>query len=165
MLHMRAFNSFEETNVKFLVNKEIDFCTIEITATGYEKSILDATEPVRAYFVEKHIHDYEKQAQGTENKRILPAVVYKEWDRIETQASLYRPVTKKGDPRIWFYNFKHHVNPSDIFAIIYHDGRLNVINLTQTNIPRAYDSVLANPLHDFFLHVSQREMELQRNYA
>ena len=149
MLHMRAYNSFEETNVKFLVNKEIDFCTIEITATGYEKSILDATEPVRAYFIEQSVHDYEKQPQGTENKRLMPAVIYKEWDRIETQASLYRPVTKKGDPRIWFYNFKQHVKPSDIFAIIYFDGKLNVINLTQTNIPKAYESVLANPLHDF----------------
>ena len=50
---MRPYNAFETRNVKFLVDKQVEFATIQITATGLKKSILDATAPVRAYFKEK----------------------------------------------------------------------------------------------------------------
>ena len=53
MIHMREFNSLELKNARFLVNKQVAYATIQITATGLKKSILDATVPVRAYFVEK----------------------------------------------------------------------------------------------------------------
>lgn len=53
MIHMRDFNAFEARNVKFLVNKQIEYATIQITETGFRKSILDATAPVRAYFLRK----------------------------------------------------------------------------------------------------------------
>ena len=49
---MRPYNSFETKNVKFLVDQQIEFATIQITETGLKKSILDATAPVRAYFEE-----------------------------------------------------------------------------------------------------------------
>lgn len=53
MIHMRPYNSFETKNVKFLVDKQIEFATIQITETGLKKSILDATAPVRAYLRRK----------------------------------------------------------------------------------------------------------------
>ena len=43
---MRPYNAFETENVKFLVDKQIEFATIQITETGLKKSILDATAPV-----------------------------------------------------------------------------------------------------------------------
>ena len=59
MIHMRDYNAFEARNVKFLVNKQISYATIQITQTGINKSTLDATAPVRAFFVEKNIHDFD----------------------------------------------------------------------------------------------------------
>lgn len=55
---MRSYNAFESGNVKFLVDKQVEFTTIQITETGLKKSILDATAPVRAYFKENNLHDY-----------------------------------------------------------------------------------------------------------
>ena len=71
MIHMRKYNTFEAKNVKFLVSKQIAHATIQITQTGFTKGILDTTVPVRAYFLEKGIHDFEKQPKGTENKKLV----------------------------------------------------------------------------------------------
>ena len=40
MIHMRDFNAFEAKNVKFLVDKQVAYATIQITETGFKKSIL-----------------------------------------------------------------------------------------------------------------------------
>ena len=109
MIHMRDFNAFEARNVKFLVNKQIEYATIQITETGFKKSILDATAPVRAYFLEKGIHNYEEQPQGPDNKKLVDTFILTELSMHETQSSLYRPVTKKGDPRMWVYGLKNFV--------------------------------------------------------
>ena len=71
MIHMREYNAFETRNVRFLVNKQISYATIQITSTGIKKSILDATAPVRVYFVDNHIHDFDEQPQGQEHKRYV----------------------------------------------------------------------------------------------
>ncbi len=98
---MRPYNAFETKNVKFLVDKQVEFATIQITETGLKKSILDATAPVRAYFKEKNVHDYDLQLQGPEHKRVIDTFIMTEVAQYLTKASLYRPVTKKGDPRLW----------------------------------------------------------------
>ena len=40
MIHMREYNPFEKKNVQFLVNKRIDYTTIQITQTGINKGTL-----------------------------------------------------------------------------------------------------------------------------
>ncbi|MEE1022644.1 MAG: hypothetical protein U0L83_05895 [Muribaculaceae bacterium] len=95
MIHMRPYNAFETQNVKFLVNKQVEFATIQITETGLKKSILDATAPVRAYFKENSVHDYEAQLQGPEHKRSIDTYILTEDTQYLTKTSLYRPVTKK----------------------------------------------------------------------
>lgn len=52
MVNMRPFNEFEQRNQKFLVNHNVKFTQVEVTATGLKKSILDSTAPMRAYFIE-----------------------------------------------------------------------------------------------------------------
>ena len=148
MIHMREYNAFEEMNVKFLVNKQIEYATIQITQTGYKKSILDTTVPVRTYFLEKGVHDFEKQPKGQEHKKMVESCILTETGIVETQASLYRPETKDGDPRMWVYKLKDYVNPDDIFAIIAFRGCLYIINLTQIDIEKAYLSGLVNPIQD-----------------
>ena len=41
------------------------------TATGLNKSIMDATETVRSFLEENEIHNFKNQKQGEENKVIL----------------------------------------------------------------------------------------------
>lgn len=65
---MRPFTPFEKTNMEYLVNHNVKFTQVQITATGVKKSILDATTPMRTYFKDNNIHDYELQSQGPENK-------------------------------------------------------------------------------------------------
>ena len=96
---MRPYNVSETQNVKFLVNKQVNFTTIQITETGLKKSILDATAPVCAYFKETGVHNYEAQLQGPEHKRVIDTFILNENAQYSTKTSLYRPVTKKGDPR------------------------------------------------------------------
>lgn len=151
MIHMREFNAFEAKNIKFLVNKQIEYATIQITQTGYKKGILDTTVPVRAYFLEKGVHDFEKQPKGQENKKVVNSYILTDAAIKETQTSLYRPETKDGDPRMWVYKLKDYVNPDDIFAIIVFMDCLYVINLTQIDIEKAYNSALVNPIKDLII--------------
>lgn len=104
------------------------------TPTGYGKSIMDATGPVRELFKNASLHDYETQGQGPEHKVMIESYfIYP--DRMqETVASLYRPVTKKGDPRIWFKNLKSYCNPCNLLALIIIENRIYVINLSDSMV-------------------------------
>lgn len=140
MIHMREFNAFERSNVEFLVDRQVKYASIEITDTGLRKSILDATGPVRTYFVESGIHNYDLQAQGPENKKKVPTYILTDIEKVLTESSLYRPVTKKGDPRMWVYKLTQYVNPFDIFILIAHNNILNVVNISRVDIKAAYNS-------------------------
>lgn len=72
---MRPFNAFEQKNLEFLVSHSVVFTQVEVTATGLKKSILDSTAPMRAYFLENGIHNYENQRQGPEFKAVSRAVI------------------------------------------------------------------------------------------
>ena len=117
---------FAETNssVAFLVP----------TPTGYEKSIMDAIKPLRELLKFAGVHDYDKQGQGPENKVIIEAHFVTKDDVINTTASLYRPNTKDGDPRIWFSNLKKYCAPCNLLAILIFDKSLYVINLSNKEI-------------------------------
>lgn len=155
MIHMREYNSFEKRNVQFLVNKRIDYTTIQITQTGINKSTLDATAPVRTFLKEHGVHDFEHQTQGPANKVYKKTFILNEGDQIETKTALYRPVTKKGDPRLWIYGFSKVAHPDDIFAILENKGILYVIVLTQVNIEKVYNSPILTPLKDLIESMSQ----------
>lgn len=133
---MRAFNELEENNIKLLTREGIEMAFIMPTATGLEKSIMDATTPFRLFLYQRGIHDYETQAQGPEHKQTIRAHIVQDYDFISSQASLYRPVTKKGDPRIWFTGLKNHAKPNDILGVFASGGELYVLNLTQCDIER-----------------------------
>lgn len=148
MIHMRQFNAFEKRNVSFLVGKRVEYATIQVTKTGLNKSIMDATAPVRAYLKEKGMHDYEAQLQGEENKVYVPTSILTDTEAHTTTTSLYRPVTKKGDPRIWVSGIKKYINQDEIFALIAFEQRLYVINLSQINIEKACSSLIENPIRD-----------------
>lgn len=149
MIHMREYNARERRNVEFLVNKRVEHITIQITQTGINKSTLDATAPVRTFFKEHGIHDFEKQSQGESHKVSKRTVILTDTSSIETQTTMFRPNTKKGDPRLWIYGFRKIANPNDILAITTHQGILYVIVLTQIDIAKVYSSPIFTPLKDF----------------
>lgn len=100
------------------------------TPTGYQKSIMDATCPVRELFKNSNLHDYEYQHQGPEAKARIESY-FVHFDHLEeTSASLYRPKTKKGDPRIWFDNLRRYCQPCNLLALIVINHCIYVINLS-----------------------------------
>lgn len=159
MIHMRPYNAFETQNVKFLVDKQVEFATIQITETGLKKSILDATAPVRAYLKETNVHDYETQLQGPEHKLVVDTYILTEVQQHHTKTSLYRPVTKKGDPRLWINKVRdgEFLRANDIFALIAHRGVLFIVNLTTVNIERVCTSPIDTPLKDLVREVSREK--------
>lgn len=63
-------------------------------------------------------------------------------------ASLYRPHTKKGDPRIWFTGLKNYAKADDILAMMVFEEKLYVINLTQLPVVEFVEGILATPLKE-----------------
>ena len=169
---MRPFTPFEKRNMEYLVNKNVKFTQVQITATGLKKSILDATTPMRTYFKENKVHDYALQNKGQDNKVIIKTYILTEYKEIETQTSLYRPETKDGDPRLWIYRLKETTEADDIHAIIAPTPTsLFVINLTKVDIVKCCESSLVNPIQDLisvFYHssnlISNELMAILRSY-
>ncbi len=114
-------------NVSFLVP----------TPTGYEKAIMDATAPVREMLLNEGVHDYENQGQGQENKIQIKAFFVNHDGLTESVASLYRPVTKKGDPRIWFKDLKKYCHPCNLLALVAIKKEIYVLNLSSVSIARS----------------------------
>lgn len=110
------------------------------TPTGYQKSIMDATIPLREMLRETGIHNYVEQKQGTEFKELVKTYFLTPDRVIETEASLYRPITKQGDPRIWFYNLKQYCVPCNLLAVVANKGNLYVLNLSNEKIVKSMKS-------------------------
>ena len=152
---MRPFTPFEKRNMEYLVNNNIKFTQVQITATGLKKSILDATTPMRAYFKENNVHDYELQPKGQDYKITIPTHILTGFKDIVTQTSLYRPETKDGDPRLWIYRLKETTEADDIHAIIAMNPKeLYVINLTKVDIIKCCETSIENPVRDLVYMLS-----------
>jgi hypothetical protein len=130
------------------VNHNVKFTQVEITSTGLSKGILDSTAPMRTYFLENGIHNYEEQMQGQEHKVIRNATILTGEGECKTQASFYRPNTKNGDPRMWIYNLGRYTRGEDIHVIFTFNGMLYSVNITQIDIEKWYNSTIITPLKE-----------------
>lgn len=160
MIHMRNFNEFEVRNITFLTQKNIEYTLVQITETGFKKSILDATEPMRQYFKDCGMHDYSVQLQGQGHKVLQPTAILDEASIFTTSTSLYRPETKKGDPRIWTFNLKKYCSPNDILLMMFHNKCLYVVNLSRVNIEHVYNSSILTPLKELITNVNSVAMSI-----
>lgn len=104
------------------------------TPTGFGKSIMDATAPIRELLRNSCVHDYDQQSQGQNNKEIVDTYIVRPDSLIQTDTSLYRPETKKGDPRIWIYNLKPYCQPCNLLALIVIERKIYVFNLSDRRI-------------------------------
>jgi hypothetical protein len=157
---VRKLTEAEQEKIKLLTKNQVYLTLIEPTETGLKKSIMDATGSVRSYLKSENIHDYELQQQGTESKVIIPTVIHTGFKTIKSQASLYRPSTKKGDPRIWFYSLTKVAEPNDIIAITYFDSQFQVFNLSTLDINALINSAIINPFQELVSAISFEESEI-----
>lgn len=110
------------------------------TPTGYEKSIMDAIGPVRSLLKDEGIHDYEIQEQGPANKVMWDSYFVLDRGLIETEASLYRPITKQGDPRIWFKGLRQYCSPCNLLALFVYERKIYVLNLSNNELRKSIDA-------------------------
>ncbi len=157
---MRKLTDAEQEKIKLLTKNQVSLALIEPTETGLRKSIMDATASVRSFLKSENIHDYETQLQGSESKIIIPTVIYTGYKTIKTKTSLYRPPTKKGDPRIWIYNLTKISDPNDIIAITYFDNEFQVFNLTKLNIRELINYSILNPFQELVSAINTTENEV-----
>jgi len=151
---MRILSDSEQNKIKILTKNQISLALIEPTETGLKKSIMDATGPVRNFLKENNIHDYDLQQQGPEHKIIINANIYADFTITSSNASLYRPITKKGDPRIWFSGLTKFAVPNDIVSIIFYNGEFHIFNLTQLNVENLLSTNIHNPFKELIAEIS-----------
>ncbi|KZN62890.1 hypothetical protein N473_18415 [Pseudoalteromonas luteoviolacea CPMOR-1] len=101
------------------------------TETGLKKSILDAHSGIVSYFFSTGLHDFSSQKQGQAYKKLIPTKLVTKDKFIETTTSLYRPETKKGDPRMWISRLPIIAKPFNLLAIFVLQDELYVINVSQ----------------------------------
>ncbi len=157
---MRQLTTLEINRIKLLTEKSVELCLIEPTETGLEKSIMDATGSVRNYLKSKDIHDYELQNQGPVSKIQITSFLLAPSELINSVASLYRPNTKKGDPRIWFKGLGSYSKANDILGIIAFEGKLYVLNITQLDLQKLIESNNSNPLQELVNEISDVSNEV-----
>lgn len=160
MIHMRQFNEFEIKNFSFLANLGIRYTTFQTYWTSLDKYYFDAIAPIRAFLLEEGIHDYSTQKQGP--KEYKDGFLLTDTLMIPAKASLYRPKTKKGDPRLWFSKLNNYTDADDIFAMFHIDNTLYIINVTKTDITKNYESLDNNPVKEILSTLHNQKMEVSQ---
>jgi len=108
-----------------------DVSFIVPTQNGLNKSILDAHEALRSFFKRLGLHDYSQQKQGV--KEYVNAEFITSNETFQIKVSLYRPVTKKGDPRIWIYGLNKFSKAGNLLALIIIKQQLYIFNCSNKN--------------------------------
>ena len=157
---MRQLTSIEIDRIKILTENSVELCLIEPTETGLVKSIMDAIGSVRNFLKSKNIHDFGVQNQGQESKVQITSKLIDTDKSINSVASLYRPNTKNGDPRIWFKGLGNYSKANDILGIIEFDGILYVLNITQIDLEKLLNSDIHNPLKELIEEINHISNEV-----
>ena len=160
MLAMSDINI--EPYFKIFAQTGVSVAFLVPTPTGYGKSIMDATGPVRELFKNSNLHDYESQEQGPSAKVMIESFFVHSDHLEESFASLYRPITKKGDPRIWFKNLKRYCQPCNLLAIIVIEQSIYVINLSDFSISASLKN--HGFVYDILLEASHKDKLIAMNF-
>jgi len=105
------------------------------TDTGMTKSIVDAHEGIRRFLKSKSLHDFDQQKQGPDHKRLVTVKLVLPNRTIDRELSLYRPQTKKGDPRMWIRRLGEYASPFNLIALIVDSsGTVYAVNCSRLDI-------------------------------
>lgn len=150
---MRQLTAVEINRIRLLTENSVELTLIEPTQTGLNKSIMDATGPVRNFLKGKMVHDYNSQKQGQDHKVLVKSFLVDTGTFISTAASLYRPESKKGDPRIWFKSLAGYAKANDILGIIVFNNELYVLNISRIDVEGLMKGHIHNPLKDLVAQI------------
>jgi len=157
---VRELTKQEKQQFELLTKYRVSFTLIQPTHTGLKKSIMDATGPVRSFLLREGLHDYDNQIQGQDSKVIIDCQIYLEEKVILSRTSLYRPLTKSGDPRIWFYKLASYAKPDDLLAIVNYKNCLRILNITQINIEALLRTDRSSPIKELLIQIDKEEGEI-----
>jgi len=138
----------------------IEATFLKPTETALKKSIIDAVKPVRSFFLKHGFHDYENQLSGQGNK-IAKRGFFISKQNIQTLVTLYRPNTKKGDPRIWFTGLKNYIQAGDLLALFLIEDTIYILNCSDASIFNEFTQnkeLLKNLTHDYEAHTELDEL-------
>lgn len=155
-MNTRTLSGVESANLGVLTQNGIDCALLFITATGLKKSILDAVLPVRTLLASNGVHDYAEQQQGPEHKVVLDALLLADEGSSESRTSLYRPITKKGDPRIWFSGLPRFACANDVLAVFVTSERIHALNLSRCALAEHWQRI-SSPLSRLVASIAQTE--------
>ena len=150
----KSDTNIDDTLIRLGV-KNLDATLLVPTPTGIKKGYMDATKPIREYLKQKTFHNYELQGKGQKEHGVFKSGFFVTADNLEpikgkqNGVSLYRPKTKRGDPRIWFSGLRHFANPYNLLAIYIQHDTLFVINCSRTEIIKAIESDMNKKFSDF----------------
>lgn len=130
----RPYDSQEAAVIDTLKTCHLETVPLFLTPTGFKKSLCDATDPIRRYFLRLGVHDYANQAQGQDNKVVRPIRILTSYGIVEQDISMYRPVTKQGDPRLWVYGLKQVANGGDVLGFFAIGGQLHLVNYSKLDL-------------------------------
>lgn len=153
-MNTRPLNEQESKNLAALNRAGCNSVLLFVTETGLHKAILDATEPMRKLLCDAGVHDFSTQAQGPDNKAVKEAQILTDNEFKTVSVSLYRPVTKKGDPRLWFYEFKRYAHSNDVFAVFIQRKAIHALNITRSSIAQSIAAGVDNPVTKFLRQVT-----------
>jgi hypothetical protein len=130
-----------------ILNKGYDVSFIVPTDTAMNKKIMDAHYSLRSFLKKNDIHDYEKQKQGPIAKIEANYVGNNDCQKIVV--SMYRPKTKSGDPRVWFYGLHKLANAYNLLALIHINRELYIVNCSELgNLDFALQHILPKPKNE-----------------
>ena len=136
-MNTRDLTKKEQANLETVKTVGVPTVLLFVTPTGLGKSIMDATLPMRTLLADAGIHDFGAQAQGPANKRVVAGKLLLDERVVDVGVSMYRPKTKKGDPRLWPANFARYTKPDDVYVVFIAREQLCFVNLTQSNVAAA----------------------------
>lgn len=141
----------------FLNQHSVEATFLVPTIVGLEKSIMDATAPVRDYLKSQNIHDFQEQGKGQANKVKVESFYITESSLVPTSASLYRPETKHGDPRIWFSKLNTYAKKNNLLAVISYEQKLYILNFSDRKITDSI-SQPGSPLQSLFKRIRSKNL-------
>ena len=135
-MNKRPLTKIESQNLIELNNFGFESTLVFLTTTMLKKSTIDAIQHLRELLKKNKIHDYLLQRQGESYKIFIDSTYLEDDNVYQLRTSLFRPLAKTGDPRIWFHGFRKLVMPNDILAIFVSKKKVIVLNLTKNNLAR-----------------------------
>ncbi len=116
--------------MKVLAREGVEAGYFVPTATGMNKSILDAHADLRDFLRLKGVHDYSLQPKGPASKKLMPVHLLAHDGSIDSTMSLYRPESKDGDPRLWVSKLASVASAENLIAVFVNRGQIFLVNLS-----------------------------------